>query len=58
MTLVTFRLNEHERKVLNDLFTFRKSRKDQNDYSGNLSKRVYQVSVNYNIHLGDQIKEK
>ena len=45
-------------QALEDIFTFRESQIDQNDYSGNLSKRVYQVFVNCNIHLGDQMKEK
>ena len=37
---------------------FKESEKGRNDYSCNLSKRVYQVSVNCHIHLGDQMKEE
>ena len=43
---------------LDDIFTFRESQKDQNYYAGNLGKRVYQVYVNFHIHLSDQMKEK
>ena len=32
--------------------------KSENDYSGSLGKRVYQVFVNYHIHLGNQMKEE
>ena len=44
-------------QVLDDLFSFKESRKDRNEYSGNLRKRVYQVFVNFHIHLGDQMKK-
>ena len=45
-------------QVIDDLFKFMESVKIKNHYSGNLSKRVCQVSVNYHIHLGNQMKEE
>ena len=44
--------------MLDDVFKFKESIKIKNDYSGNLSKRVSHVFVNFHIHLGDQMKEK
>ena len=43
-------------QVLNDLFKFKELVKIK--FSGNTRKRVFQVSVNYTIHLGDQMKNK
>ena len=34
------------------------SQKRSNEYSGILGKRVYQIIVNCNIHLGFKMKEK
>ena len=34
------------------------SQKRSNDYSGILGKRVYQITVNCNIHLGFKMKKK
>ena len=45
-------------QVLDDIFKFMESVKIENDFSGSLGKRVYQVSMNCHIHLGDQMKEK
>ena len=46
------------RSVLDDIFKFMKSVKIENDCSSSLGKRVYQVSVNCHIHLGNQMKEE
>ena len=45
-------------QVLDDLFKFMESVKIENDCSGSLGKRVYQVPVNCHIHLGYNMKEK
>ena len=45
-------------QVLNDIFKFMELVKIENDCSGSLGKRVYQVFVNYHIQLGDQMKEE
>ena len=45
-------------QVLDDLFKFMESVKIENDCSGSLGKRVYQVPMNCHIHLGDQMKEE
>ena len=45
-------------QVLDDLLKFMESVKIENECSGILGKRVYQVSVNFHIHLGNQIQEK
>ena len=44
--------------MLDDLFKFIESVKIKNDYLGSLGKRVYQVLVNFHIHLSYKIKEK
>ena len=45
-------------QVLDDLFKFMDSVKIENDCSGSLGKRAYQVPVNCHIHLGYKMKEK
>ena len=45
-------------EALDDIFKFMESVKIENNLSGNLGKRVYQISVNFHIHLGDQMKHK
>ena len=45
-------------QVVDDIFKFLESVKIENDCSGSLGKRVYQVPVNFHIHLGYKMKEK
>ena len=45
-------------QVLDDLFKFMESVKIENDCSGSLGKRVYQVIVNCHMHLGYKMKEE
>ena len=45
-------------QVLDDLFKFMESVKIENGCSDSLGKRVYQVLVNFHIHLGNQMKEE
>ena len=45
-------------QVLDDIFKFMESVKIKNNCSGSLGRRVYQVPVNFHIHLGYKIKEK
>ena len=44
--------------MLDDLFKFMESIKIENNCSGSLGKRVYQVPVNCRIHLGYKMKEE
>ena len=44
--------------MLDDLLKFMESVKIENHCSSSLGKRVYQVSVNCHIHLGNQMKEE
>ena len=39
------------------IFSVKRVSKDQSDYSGNLGKWVYQISVNCHIHLGKNERE-
>ena len=45
-------------QVLDDIFKFMESVKIKNDCSDSLGKRVYQVPVNFHIHLRYKMKEK
>ena len=45
-------------QVLDDVFKFMESVKIENDCSGSLGKRVYQVPVNCHIQIGYKMKEK
>ena len=44
-------------QVLDDLFKFMESVKIENDYSGSLGKSVYQICMNFHIHLGKNERE-
>ena len=44
--------------MLDDIFKFMESVKIENDFSGSLGKRVYQVPMNCHIHLSYKMKEK
>ena len=39
------------------IFSVKRVSKDQSDYSGNLGKWVYQISMNCHIHLGKNERE-
>ena len=45
-------------QVLDDLFKFMESVKIENDCSSSLGEKVYQVPMNYHIHLGYKMKEE
>ena len=44
--------------MLDDIFKFKELVKIENDCSSSLGKRMYQVSVNFHIHLGNKMKEE
>ena len=39
------------------IFSVKRVSKDQSDYSSNLGKWVYQISMNFHIHLGKNERE-